>query len=326
MATAVLEHVNKFSKYGLTRRPTYEEITNLISENEKLTGKLPNREATFYKNSPEGSFFDGLDQLEILREQQNRIQARQMRDLMMRRNLGGATYSVARLQQQRGEMDEPQLEVQRDTDMNEASIQASLQQRAQQAVERAQQTGEAHRQGFLSGTVTPIIDRIFSVTTPKTPTTPVPTLQMPTPQRPIPQLPHHRPKPIHIGSDVEEISSVEMHTGRDDMKTETEGSQSEPKQAVLRTITYRTNVGTLSEKALKFQLFIRGIDVDDPETQVETRARGSRGSGMTPKQFYQDLAQKMVQDGRWQTRVEEELLKKRIQDYRKKGQPRGSKD
>ena len=58
---AVIENVNKMSKYGLRRRPTYEEITNLISENEKLTGTLPNRDATFFRNSPEGSMFDGSD-------------------------------------------------------------------------------------------------------------------------------------------------------------------------------------------------------------------------------------------------------------------------
>ena len=248
-----------------------------------------------------------------------------MRELMMRSNIGG-TYSVARLQERMREGIQADTQVQQDTGMNEASIQASLQERARQAVERAQQTGKAHRSGFLSGAATPIIDRSFSITTPKTPTTPVPQLQMPTPQRPIPQLPHHRPKPIHIGSDVEEVTSSEMHTGRDEIKTEGEHGQSEPKSAVLRTITYRTNVGTLSEEALKFQLFIRGVDVDEPETRVETRPRGSRGSGMTPRQFYQDMAQRMVQDGRWQTRVEEQLLKKRIANYRKKGQPRGSRD
>jgi len=30
MATAKLENVNKFSNIGLRRRPTYEEITNLM--------------------------------------------------------------------------------------------------------------------------------------------------------------------------------------------------------------------------------------------------------------------------------------------------------
>ena len=117
-----------------------------------------------------------------------------------------------------------------------------------------------------------------------------------------------------------------MQTARGNVKTETEESQSEPKQTVLRTITYRTNVGTLSEEALKFQLYIRGVDVDDPETRVETRPRGTKGSGMTTRQFYIDLAQKMVEDGRWKTRIEEELLKKRIQEYRHKNKPRGSKD
>ena len=96
--TAVLENVNPYSKYGLTRKPTYEEIIGLIGENETITGKLPNRDETFFKASPEGSFFDGLDHLEILKEPQNRIHERQMRELMMRSNIGG-TFSVARLQE-----------------------------------------------------------------------------------------------------------------------------------------------------------------------------------------------------------------------------------
>ena len=188
MATMVLENTNPYSKYGLKRRPTYEEIANLIYENETLTGTLPDRTATQFKANQEGSFFDGLDHLEILKEQQQRIHERQLRELIMRQNLGGGTYNIARLQQQRRENIQPDAELQHDNNLHEASIQTSLQERARQSVEREQQTGEAHRQGFLSGTVTPIIDRIFSVTTPKTPSTPVPTLRMPTPQRPIPQF------------------------------------------------------------------------------------------------------------------------------------------
>ena len=320
--TAKLENINKFSHLGLTRKPTYEEIANLINENETLTEALPDRRATMFKASPEGSFFDGLDSLELLKEQQNSIQKRQLQDLLLRQNLGNGTYHVERIRQQRNSTTSPEAETESDSGMADIQIQTQLQDRARQVIEREQQTGQAHRTGgFLSGTATPLIDRIFNIATPKTPSTPVPNLQMPSPQRP-----RQAPKPIHIGSDVEEVSSGEMLTARDNVKTEAEESQSEPKQAVLRTITYRTNVATLSEKALKFQLFIRGVDVDDPETGVETRPRGSRGSGMTPKQFYTDLAQKMVQDGRWQTKVSEELLKKRIQDYRNKNEPRSSKN
>ena len=86
MATATLELVNPYSKLGLKRRPTYDEIINLIDENETITGKLPDRTATFYKASPEGSFFDGSDHLEILKEQQNRILEREMRQILMRQN------------------------------------------------------------------------------------------------------------------------------------------------------------------------------------------------------------------------------------------------
>ena len=84
--TAILENINPYSKFGLRRRATYDEIANLIGENEKLTGELPNRDATFFKASPEGSFFDGMDSLEVLKEQQNRIHKRQLQELLLRQN------------------------------------------------------------------------------------------------------------------------------------------------------------------------------------------------------------------------------------------------
>ena len=87
MATATLENVNKFDYLGLRRRPTYNEIIGLIKENETLTGELPNRDATFFKASNEGSFFDGMDSLEVLKEQQQRILQRQLQDLLLRQTV-----------------------------------------------------------------------------------------------------------------------------------------------------------------------------------------------------------------------------------------------
>ena len=227
--TAVLEHVNPYSKFGLKRRPIYDETIGLISENETLTGKLPDRTATFFKASPEGSFFDGIDcidHLEILKEQQQRIQERQMRELMLRQNIGGGTFSVARLQQQMRENVQPDAEVanarevstsvQQDTNLTEASIQAQLQERARQAVDRQQQTGEAHRSGgFLSGTATPVLERIFSGLSGSRPSTPL--LRMPQSQRPPPATPpRQQPQMINIASDTE-VSSGEMLTAREEI-------------------------------------------------------------------------------------------------------------
>ena len=97
----VIDNVNKMSKYGLRRKPTYAEIIGMLDDNEKITGKLPNRDATFFKSSPEGSFFDGSDAMEQLREEQGKLLLRQMNDILLRQNVrtAGRTYHTERLQQ-----------------------------------------------------------------------------------------------------------------------------------------------------------------------------------------------------------------------------------
>ena len=42
-------NVNKMSKIGLRSKPTYAEIIGMLDDNEQITGKLPNRDATFFK-------------------------------------------------------------------------------------------------------------------------------------------------------------------------------------------------------------------------------------------------------------------------------------
>ena len=98
--TATLKMNNPYSKLGLKRRPTYDEIIGLISENETITGKLPNRDATFFKGSPEGSFFDGSDSLEVLKDEQERLLLKQMGELLLRQNSrrNGTTFHSQRMQ------------------------------------------------------------------------------------------------------------------------------------------------------------------------------------------------------------------------------------
>ena len=174
MATAVLENVNKFSHLGLRRRPTYDEIIGLIKENETLTGKLPNRDATFFKASNEGSFFDGLDHLEILKEQQHRILQRQMQDLLLRQNVraNGGTFHLQRHLQSSSSSGTTTPEVQADNGgMVSAQIQTELEARARREASRQQALFETHRdevqrqgvvptlQSFLSGITSPIRTR-----------------------------------------------------------------------------------------------------------------------------------------------------------------------
>ena len=97
---ATLKMNNPYSKLGLKRRPIYNEVINLISENETITGKLPDRNATFFKGSPEGSFFDGSDSLEVLKDEQERLLLKQMGELLLRQNSrrNGTTFHSQRMQ------------------------------------------------------------------------------------------------------------------------------------------------------------------------------------------------------------------------------------
>lgn len=220
MATATLENINPYSKYGLKRRPTYNEIIGLIGENDTLTGELPNRDATFFKASPEGSFFDGLDHLEILKEEQNRIHERQMRELLMRQNLGGRTYHAERLRDQMRTNEPPQPVTERDRDLTDAQMQTELQRRMNQTTNRTQQTGQAH-QGFLSrvsSASTPsVVRRIFDLSIPSlsraSSRAKTPQLQQPQPRdgRVTPAEVNH-PDLFVIGGSSE--SEDEMHTAR----------------------------------------------------------------------------------------------------------------
>ena len=163
MATATLELVNPYSKYGFKRRPTYDEIIGLINENETITGQLPDRTATFYKASPEGSFFDGTDALELLKEQQSRILQRQMQDLLLRQTIrnNGGTFNLERHRQSSSDTSSS-AEVQPDRDMLSAQVQADLMERQRRLTDRQQQTGQA-TQSFLQRTTSlPIISGMMS--------------------------------------------------------------------------------------------------------------------------------------------------------------------
>ena len=184
MATATLELVTPYSKLGLKRRPTYNEIINLIDENETITGNLPDRTATFYKASPEGSFFDGTDAMELLKEQQNRIFQRQIQDLLLRQNVrnNGGTFNMERTRQSSSSSSSSSssgdtsssTELQPDRGTLSIGLQADLQRRQQQLQDRQQQTGEAHRQEISRQGVMPTLQSFLSgITSPIRPPRPV---------------------------------------------------------------------------------------------------------------------------------------------------------
>ena len=179
--------VDKYSIYGLKRRPTYEEIIGVIDEsNEKITGKLPDRSATMFRNRQEGSYFDGADAMEQLKEEQGRLLLRQMSDILLRQNVrtAGRTYHTERLQQlptqspviaqptQPMDVDEelttqttptvPSSNTQQASQLN-----AELQQRGDKAMKRKEETAVNHRGEVFKQNKQTIPEQIHHINPPR---------------------------------------------------------------------------------------------------------------------------------------------------------------
>ena len=299
MATQTLELVNPYSKLGLKRRPTYNEIINLIDENETITGNLPDRTATFYKASPEGSFFDGTDALELLKEQQNRIFQRQIQDLLLRQNVrnNGGTFNMERTRQSANATEAQPAEVQPDRNTLSIGLQADLQRRQQQLQDRQQQTGEAHRQEISRQGVMPTLQSFLSGAT-----SPL------RGSRPVPQIDLSR----------DDTREAEQEFFPEEM-TAREG------EPLMETISYSTDIDDWSLEELKFQLFIRGRKLNFTQNEYVRFRMDARREGISPElYYYRLLAERMIEGGTWQRRIEEQLLQSRIKQYNDRNRAQAS--
>ena len=270
----------------------------------QLSATLP----TWLGFSPnEGSFFDGLDHLEVLKEQQQRILQRQVQDLLLRQNVrqNGRTYHLEKHRQQSSSdtsdtsSSMTPMSIGEDRRTLSAGLQADLQRREAQLRDRQQQTGEAHGQALSSQSRMPTVDSFLR--------------RMITPL-PIPSIPSRQ-----VDDEEEElIPDEEMLTAREEAPKQ--------KSNLMKHMSYSTNISRWNEQQLEFQLFIRGTDTRDPEVSIEGLRKKGKGKGLTNWQHLNNLANQMIRDGRWERRVEEELLKKRIKDYNQRQKSRGSRD
>ena len=319
MATATLELVNPYSKFGFKRRPTYDEIIDLIIENETITGQLPDRTATLYKASPEGSFFDGTDALELLKEQQNKILQRQMQDLLLRQTVrsNGGTFNLERHRQNTpsssSSSSSTPINVGSDFGtLRVAGMQTELQQRARQEMSRQQQTGDAHAEQTSQQARLPTLDSFLSnITSPL--------------QRMIRPLPIPRRQPETIDLTTDDVEEAQEQFFPEEMTT---AREEEPKKSskLMKNISFSTNISNWSEGELAFQLYVRGVDVNDPEISLEDVKKKGKGRGITNRQHYRHIAQTMIINGEWDRRIEEQLLQSRIAEYKNRNRPRGSRD
>ena len=234
----------------------------------------------------------------------------------MRRNarLNGRTFNVDRIQSSSSSdttSSATSAGVQADNgEMVSAQIQTELQNRAMREMGRQQALWEAHRDAVQERGFVPTIQSFLAgITSPVRGRTPT-------------QVDLSRDE----GEQAEEEFFPEMMTAREEHEEEQQPEQPRTKSKLMKNISYSTNISRWNEQELEFQLFIRGTDVRDPENSIEGLRKKGKGKGLTNWQHMNNVAQSMIADGRWQRRVEAELLKKRITEYNNKTKPRGSKD
>ena len=300
--TAKLELINPYAKYGLKRRPTYDEIAGLIRENNTLTGELPDRNATFFKKTPQGSFFDGLDKLDKVKEQHSRITQRQINELLLQQYAtnNNVSLSVAR-ERMRPETQQPQLTLQTDQGAQaQALIEGNLQAMERLRREREEQTGMAHREGGFLGTPS-LVENLGR--------TRIPTIGRET-------IPEAR---TSVQDDDDEGDASPELIPDEAMAGQQEASAS-ASAGVLPFFDYELdnnnnpqywidNYRSMKVEMIKFQLFLRGIQIpteDSIQEQLKPKGRGKDEQGKplrTYKEYLHGMILDAINQGGWKIKM-----------------------
>ena len=292
--TARFELVNPYQKYGLKRKPTFNEILGLLSEDQTLLRPFPDRTATQFRNSPQGSFFDGSDHVELLKEQQNRVLDRQMREMILRRQAqqNGGTFHVDRHNDNfsSGEsvsdsgMMTPS-EASSSQIMYHADLQRGLEERARQETQRRQEVRQRHGEAVnrLNDTLTRNMLRSGFNDMQGMPET----------------------EPLQT-----DVSDEELIPADDTVR---------PYQKNIlyfnNDIEAMKNNERLDYNDLLFQLYVRGRLTDEITNRVETLP-----DDISRKIYLLTIVRDLIGDGtgdnNWQIGVESNLLNSRIREWR----------
>ena len=99
------------------------------------------------------------------------------------------------------------------------------------------------------------------------------------------------------------------------------------------TIDYSTDINhwkgsTVKEEDILFQLHLRGAGLtEEQEQQYSNTKKKGKGKKETGRTYLVGLVEKLINSGKWTTKVNDELLRKRMEDWRgMKGKGKATKD
>ena len=127
------------------------------------------------------------------------------------------------------------------------------------------------------------------------------------------------------------MSSTNLTKLRDD---DDESTKAPPKSRKAReTIDYNTDIDRWKHRDISiddifFQLHLRGFQMT-PEQQAKYDSLKTKGKGkdQSKKQYLINVIEELISKGKWTTKVNDELLRKRMEDWKDmKGKGKATKD
>ena len=157
--------MNKFSYLGSRLVLAYDEIIGLIKDNDKLTGQLSNRDATFFKaqGKSRGILFWWIRCTRSSERTTAKNIAKTIARFIIRTEVRqtGGTCHIERHRQSSTSGTSTPAEILQDRDTLSAGLQVDLIERERRLRDRQQQTGDAHRQEITRQGTMPTLQRCF---------------------------------------------------------------------------------------------------------------------------------------------------------------------
>ena len=306
----------KTLKSELKLRPTYDELVGMIESqgdpNRPPIEKIIDRRATIFRNNQFGSQFDNVDFLGLKKQEEDKLKE-EMRQTQLRQTAIATGTSVGMLNARASGTSTPMSfdtapSVREFTNEEMDRMAMELQRYAQMQEERLRQSGarastdldEAHRQSLPVG----VMDEDE--------------------EEDMPPL-----VDIEEGEEEEEFDDDPELIPADDDETTKAPTQARKHK---ETIDYSTKLTkwqdkSVQEEDIRFQLFLRGIELT-PEQEEEIAKLKVKGKGrnQTRKDYLINYVDRLIQTGKWTDQVNDQLLQKRMVEWRemKKGKGKGS--
>ena len=309
-------------KAELKLRPTYDELVGMIEnqgdENRPPIEKIIDRRATLFRNNQFGSQFDNIDFLGLKKQEEDKVKNDLRRAQLNHHGvMNGVSTAVAGMQTSgtTSGYDTP-LEVyegmEREDEMYPDYIQELdgalrrirlIQEQRQDIEDAKSDLDDVHHQSLPEG---------------------VPIHSIATDEEEMPPLVN-----IEEGEEGEDFEDdPELIPADDDETTKAPGQARKHKE----TIDYSTKITKWQDKSvqeddIRFQLFLRGIQLT-PEQEEEIAKLKVKGKGrnQTRKDYLINYIDRLIQTGKWTDQVNDQLLQKRMIEWRemKKGKGKGS--